>query len=129
MHGIFDPYMLVPSLPEMIKAGMKRFPEQEALVNDLSSGIFNCFLGLGQISGPLFGAYMELNYGFRLTCDGVGFLSLAIAVLYFFFASGVGAVKETVRNRRNQKRYLKTELKGSSMKMRLLEEGDQNGPF
>lgn len=47
MHGVFDPYMLVPSLPEMIDAGMKRFPEQEALVNDLSSGVFNCFLGIG----------------------------------------------------------------------------------
>jgi len=47
MHGIFDPYMLVPTLPEMINAGIRKFPDQEPLVNDLSSGIFNCFLGLG----------------------------------------------------------------------------------
>lgn len=47
MHGVFDPFMLIPALPEMIKVGVRKFPDQEPLVNDLSSGIFNCFLGIG----------------------------------------------------------------------------------
>lgn len=129
MHGIFDPYMLVPSLPEMIDAGLKRFPEQEALVNDLSSGIFNCFLGLGQISGPLFGSFMEQKYGFRLTCDWVAFISLGIALLYFCFGKGWVAIQETARNRRLKKMFLKTELEGGySMKMRLLDDEEQKGP-
>jgi hypothetical protein len=58
MHGIVDPLILVPSLPEMIDSAMIAFPDQEQKINDLSSAIFNSFLGIGQISGPLYGSLM-----------------------------------------------------------------------
>ena len=45
--GVVSPFLLVPSLPEMIESALIRFPDQESQVNDLSSGIFNSFLGLG----------------------------------------------------------------------------------
>lgn len=55
-HGIVDPYILVPSLPEMVESVIPLYPGQEETINDLSSGLFNMFLGIGQVIGPLFGA-------------------------------------------------------------------------
>ena len=46
-HGLVDPYILVPSLPEMIESVLDFFPGQETKVNDISSGLFNMFLGIG----------------------------------------------------------------------------------
>ena len=45
--GIFTATMMIPGLPEMVESTLPHFPGQEQLVNDLSSGIFNSFLGLG----------------------------------------------------------------------------------
>lgn len=47
LHGLIDPFILVPSLPEMIDAAMIYYPNNENEINDLSSGVFNCFLGIG----------------------------------------------------------------------------------
>jgi hypothetical protein len=47
LHGLVDPFLLVPSLPEMIESAMVEYPDHEFLVNDLSSGIFNACLALG----------------------------------------------------------------------------------
>jgi hypothetical protein len=56
-HGLIDPFILVPSLPEMIESVLPLYPESaEPRINDLSSGIFNMFLGIGQVCGPLFGS-------------------------------------------------------------------------
>lgn len=46
-HGIVDPYILVPSLPEMIESVLPLYPGQEERINNLSSGLFNMFLGIG----------------------------------------------------------------------------------
>lgn len=46
-HGLFDPFILVPALPEMIECSLPLYPGQEAQVNDLASGLFNTFLGIG----------------------------------------------------------------------------------
>ena len=45
--GIFTATMMIPGLPEMVESTLPLFPGQETVVNDLSSGIFNSFLGLG----------------------------------------------------------------------------------
>lgn len=47
LHGIVDPFILIPSLPEMIDAALDKYPDHEYEVNDLSSAIFNSFLGIG----------------------------------------------------------------------------------
>ena len=38
---------LIPGLPEMVEGALVHFPGQEREVNNMSSGIFNSFLGLG----------------------------------------------------------------------------------
>lgn len=95
LHGIADPLMLVPSLPEMIDAAMEKHPNEEFLINDLSAGIFNCVLGIGQISGPLYGSYMDSHFGYRLTSDFVALICLAYALIYFTFGKGIKAFKDS----------------------------------
>ena len=89
--GVVNPFLLVPSLPEMIESALIRFPDQESQVNDLSSGIFNSFLGLGQISGPIYGSLVTSSVGFRLCTDYVAFACLAFAFVYFVFGQGLDA--------------------------------------
>lgn len=50
LHGVFDPILLIPSLSEMTEVALenrKVSPEEEEIINDLTSGIFNFFIGLG----------------------------------------------------------------------------------
>lgn len=77
----------------MIDSVIAFYPHDEHLVNDLSSGIFNCFLGIGQISGPIYGSLMTSAYNFRLTSDYVAFFCLGFSVLYFFAADGWNGFK------------------------------------
>lgn len=58
LHGLVDPFVLIPSLPEMIEAAVQKYPDHEYKINDLSAGVFNCFLGIGQVTGPLYGSFM-----------------------------------------------------------------------
>ena len=54
--GIFTATMMIPGLPEMVESTLPHFPGQETIVNDLSSGIFNAFLGFGQVLAPMYGS-------------------------------------------------------------------------
>ena len=64
-------------------------------VNDVSSGIFNMFLGIGQILGALFGTYITQYFGFRICCDSVALMCLIFAILYFIFADGCKAFRDS----------------------------------
>ena len=96
MHGLVDPFVLVPSLPEMIESVIPLYPESaESQINDLSSGIFNMFLGIGQVMGPLFGAIVSKNLGFRMTCDLVAVICLLFSMCYYVFADGAEAMRKS----------------------------------
>ena len=48
LRGLFDPLILIPALPEMIDQALPLYPKQcEGKINDISSGLFNMFLGIG----------------------------------------------------------------------------------
>ena len=47
LHGIIDPFLVIPCLPEMTESVIDMYPDQEMRVNDLSSALFNSFLGIG----------------------------------------------------------------------------------
>ena len=95
LHGIVDPFILIPSLPEMIDAALDKYPDHEYEVNDLSSAIFNSFLGIGQICGPLYGSQMTSAFNFRLTCDYVSAFCFVFAFVYLFVAQGIKAFRES----------------------------------
>jgi len=95
VRGFVEPYVIVPTLPEMIDVALVKYPDDEIAVNDLSSGVFNSFLGIGQVAGPLFGALMTEAYGFRVTTDVMGIITLIYALVYFVVGEGPAAFKQS----------------------------------
>ena len=94
IRGIVDPFLLIPSLPEMIECQLSRYPPSvHTQINDISSGMFNMFLGIGQISGPLFGAIVTEYYGFQNCCDSVSIICLTFSILYYITCDGKEAVR------------------------------------
>jgi hypothetical protein len=73
----------------MIETVLPLYPEScESQINDISSGLFNMFLGLGQIIGPLFGAQVTEVYGFKTCCDLVAIICLSFSMIYYVFGGG-----------------------------------------
>jgi hypothetical protein len=65
LRGIFDPFMMIPALPEMIDVALPMYPKSSSIqINDISSGLFNMFIGIGQIIGPIYGSFVTKAYGF-----------------------------------------------------------------
>ena len=102
LAGIFTAFMMIPGLPEMVESALPLYPGQERKVNDLSSGLFNSFLGFGQVIAPAYGSFMVEAVGFRVTSDVVGLLCVFFALLYFVSAGGASAFRETCRKKRAQ---------------------------
>ena len=56
------------------------------IINDYCSGIFNSCLGIGQVCGPLFGAYIDVAIGYRYTEDIAALISFIFFVFYLSIA-------------------------------------------
>jgi MFS family permease len=94
-HGLVDPFLLIPALPEMIDVAMEKFPHDEYLVNDLSSGIFNACISMGQLAGPIYGALMSEFTNFRLCCDYAAITMVVFALIYFIFGHGWSSFRDS----------------------------------
>ena len=78
----------------MIESVVPHFPEDaEAEINNISSGMFNMFLGIGQIMGPMYGAIVATKYDFRFCSDSVAMISLIFSIIYYIFGNGKEAFK------------------------------------
>jgi len=53
------------------------------------------FLGIGQISGPLYGSFMVKHYNFRICCDVLGIICLVFSIIYYFGGKGREALKNS----------------------------------
>ena len=93
--GIFVAVMLIPGLPEMSDSVLPHYPGQERRVNDLTAGIFNSFLGLGQVLAPTYGSFMTETVGFRLTVDIVAILCFAFGLIYLVLGQGFEAFSQS----------------------------------
>ena len=85
LNGIFAPMMIIPCIPEMIDAVSPLYPKQmTSQIKDQSLGVFNSFLGVGQIFGPIFSSFMTIYMNFRYCCDCVGIACPIIALIYWY---------------------------------------------
>ena len=69
------------------------FPEKKDDIPDYCAGILNMFIGIGQATGPVYGAYMVHNFNFRITQDVVCVAVLIFGILYLFLGDGFTAFK------------------------------------
>ena len=86
---------MIPGLPEMVEATVPLYKGQERRINDLSAGIFNSFLGFGQVIAPAYGTFVTEAVGFRTATDIAAILCFAFAIVYFVIAGGPQAFKIT----------------------------------
>ena len=94
---------MIPGLPEMVESMKPKFPkEQERQVNDYSSGIFNSFLGFGQVLAPMYGSTVTEALGFRWTTDIVAIICFVFGIIYFVFGDGIEAFRTTCSNIKNR---------------------------
>ena len=95
--GVFTAFMMIPGLPEMVESTIPLYPGQARDVNNLSSGIYNAFLGFGQVIAPAYGAFMTEAVGFRVTSDVVAIICFVFAFAYFVLAGGVEAFRNSCK--------------------------------
>jgi predicted MFS family arabinose efflux permease len=88
MVGLLSPLMLIPILPELVEAAESRYPGDKS-INNLAAGVFNAFLGIGQLVAPPFGTLMFSHYGFRTTAATVSAICLAYACIYIIKGDGL----------------------------------------
>lgn len=86
--GVFSALMMIPGLPEMVESTIPLYPGQERQVNDISAGLYNAFLGFGQVVAPAYGALVSEALGFRLTSDIVALICFIFGAVYFALAGG-----------------------------------------
>lgn len=85
-HGILEPFMYVPCLPEMIDSVKHHYPpEYESEINDMLAGVFTMINGLGQMLGPIYGSVATAQFGFRLSSDQLTFMLFAFGICYVLF--------------------------------------------
>ena len=81
LNGMVAALFLVPILPEMIRSVRLMYAGKEDELTDVSSGVFNCFLGIGQVISPIWSTNMTAAFGFRLCSDYLGLLVAGFVVL------------------------------------------------
>ena len=78
----------------MINSVKYEFPTRANKLSDISSAFYNIGIGFANLISPLLGATIDKLYGFKVTCDSIGLMSLAYAlVLSLFICSGKRVVK------------------------------------
>jgi MFS family permease len=96
LRGFFDPFMMIPALPEMLDSVLPLYPKHmENEINDAASGIFNMFLGIGLVTGPLFGEFIYTHYSFQRSTDYLAITSLVFGCTYFIFGGGFEAYRKS----------------------------------
>jgi len=82
--GLFIPVGLILALPSMVESVIVYYPNQVSRVNNLSSGVFNTANGLGEVIGPMFGAALYEDHGFRTTSDVTALITFGYVLVFIF---------------------------------------------
>ena len=100
--GLFIPVGLILALPSMVESVAQHYPNQVGRVNNLSSGVFNTANGLGEVIGPLFGAAMYEQSGFKMTSDVTSFFTFCyVFVFVFVLTNGIASIRDQIKKRSN----------------------------
>jgi len=93
LNGFSAGMILTPVLPEIIESVYfkEKLVEGEddivdGIIGDKASGLYNSFISLGIIVGPLIGSgvYAILGDNWNLTCDIFAFMAFGYTALFIF---------------------------------------------
>ena len=99
LMGLCDAQLCVLPLPELMKQAKLEFLikditiNEEAEINQYCATLFNQFIGVGQVLGPIFGALTFSKIGFSSTQDTVAMINLCYYSLYLIFGGGIEAFR------------------------------------
>ena len=77
---------LILTLSELIEAYKEEYGiEENEILNDKCSGLFNSAICLGAMMGPVIGGYLTDLFGYRITNDVMAISVGIYSVVYFVF--------------------------------------------
>lgn len=86
--GFATAMIVIPIFPEMLHSIEEKFPQLRGdELNNVSSGYFNSFLGVGEAIGPICASVLTHNFGFRSSEDILGSV-LCLYCIFFFLLCG-----------------------------------------
>ena len=89
--------MLLPTMQEDVSA-LFPDPSLKRSLNDVTAGIYNSFMTLGQVVGYIIGPLLNGRYGFAITTWVVAVLIFLQSLVYYYF--GTGAFERWLKSRR-----------------------------
>jgi MFS family permease len=111
-------FMMVPSIPEMIRAASLNYPKRIIELTDMSAGVFNCCLGIGMVVAPIFGSIMTKEYDFRNCSDMVAYSLLVYFLVYFLLADGLKLLRSGCKEKSKKEVDVIREDFGRNMSIR-----------
>jgi len=90
MEGAGLAMTIVPIFPEMLESVEERYPQYlgGAELSNVSAGMFNSALGVGEAIGPVVSSLLNSRIGFRGSQDVLGLIVSGFCVIYFFMCGG-----------------------------------------
>jgi predicted MFS family arabinose efflux permease len=81
-------------LPDMTEYTLQKYHKStHEKVNNMTSGIFNTAINLGNAFGAFIGAVLNEKIGFRYTADVIGISIFIVGVIYYFTTNSAKAFR------------------------------------
>ena len=112
MLGTLNPVLLIFSLPEMVDVIDRKYAAELSYgdrmkLYDISSGLFNAVLGMGQVLGPIYATWATELWGFAYCCDYIAIGSLAIGICYLIFTK---SYPEPIQKTKEEREELEAQM-------------------
>ncbi|CAI2368539.1 unnamed protein product [Moneuplotes crassus] len=88
-QGSTSIFFLILALPVMIKDAEDRYPTYKTYASDLSSGVFNFSLSLGQTLSPIYSTNLTEIIGFQNVCTTVAIAFIVYSLIYYIFCIAI----------------------------------------
>ncbi|CAI2368513.1 unnamed protein product [Moneuplotes crassus] len=84
-EGATSFFCFILTLPVMIKDAEDRYPTYKTYASDLSSGVFNFSLSLGQALSPIYSTNLTEIIGFQNVCTTAAIILIGYSLIYYIF--------------------------------------------
>ena len=91
LEGLALSLVTIPIFPEILEAAETKFPRlrNSNELNDVSAGLFNAALGIGDTFGPVLSSLINSKAGFEYSQNFIGFTLTLYSLAYITFCGGI----------------------------------------